>query len=254
MRRGLLGLCCAVAILLPVHAWAAAPTFVTEVEVAFDTGTTPKATGSFAVQVDDVLVACGLREGGGGTISTPTNTGTALTWTLRQSVVIDANWAAAYVWTAPATVAESITVSFNSAGGQHFGGGVKVWRGSSGVGASSKTNVDNTGTGTAPSLSLTTTESNSAVVMCLADWNALDGASRAYNTASAGTFTERSYTLDAGVYAVYAGYYADASAAGAKTLGLTAPTGLKYSVVAVEVKGTGGGGPDVTTFYRRKVQ
>jgi len=39
---------------------------------------------------------------------------------------------------------------------------------------------------------------------------------------------------------VYVAYYPDAGTAGSKTVGLSAPTGQQYSIVAVEIKGTAG--------------
>lgn len=209
-----------------------APTLVTEVETAWNSATSPKTTASISVQVGDVLVAYAAQENTSGTISTPTNSGTALTWTLRQSVDV-ADFCEVRVWTATATAAESITVSFGSSGGVWFGGAVQVWRDSDGVGASSAANAD----GAAPSVNITTTQANSAIAVCNGDWNASDGASRTWR-ANAGSLTETTYFRDSAHYSVYAGYHADAGAIGTYAVGLTAPAAQKYSIVAVEIKGS----------------
>ena len=215
----------------------AAPSFIQEAETAWNTDTTPKTTGSFAVQIGDVLVAYAISENEGVVLSTPTNTGTALTWTARQIVNVT-DYCYVGLWTTVATVAESITVSFARTGvGGLFGGNVLTFRGSSGVGASNKTNVASG----APTLDLTTTLVNSAVVVANGDWNAGDGASRAWRT-NAGAFTEQTYFRDSSLYTVYGGYHADAGAAGTYAVGLSAPTGQRYAIAAVEVKGTAVGG------------
>jgi hypothetical protein len=89
----------------------------------------------------------------------------------------------------------------------------------------------------APSLSITTTQDNSAIVVANGDWNATDGASRTWRTAGSSA-TENTYFRDSTRYTAYGAYHADAGTAGGKTVGLSAPGGQKYSIIAVEVKGT----------------
>jgi hypothetical protein len=177
-----------------------------------------------------VLVAVGATSDNGVTLAV---SGGSLTWTQRQVVSVASNcWVS--VWTATATSSTSFAVTFTRTGATSvfYGGNVLTFRGSAGVGASAKTN--STG---APSLSLTTTAASSAIIVANADWNAVDGASRTWRT-GAGTLSEVSYFRDSAQYTLYAGYHADAGAAGSKTLGLTAPTGQKYAIVAVEVQGS----------------
>lgn len=221
-----------------------APTFVAEYETVWNTTTTPK-TVSVTTAVGDVLVVIGMAEGRLATLGTPTG-GTGLTWTLRQEVTATPpeDWATAKVWTAVATTAETFNLSIARAGtAQQWGWIAMRWSGSDGVGASSKTNVS----GGAPSLGLTTTGDNSAICVGNSDWNAIDGASRTWRTVNGAAATEQAYFRSSTSYALYAGRHNDAGTAGAKTVGLSAPSGQKYSIVAVEVLGTSGGSPQTVT-------
>ncbi|WP_445149843.1 hypothetical protein [Baekduia sp. Peel2402] len=206
-----------------------APTFISENEVSSWTTTgASKSTASFAVQAGDVLVAYGMTEDSPNGLSI---SGGSLTWT-QQQLVNTSSYGRAYVWTATASSTTSITVTFTRSGSGQYGGDVLVFRGSGGIGASSKTNT----TG-APSLALTTTQANSAIVVASVDWNAVSGSSRTWRT-GAGALTETTYSTDPAHGTFYGGYHASAGAAGSKTVGLSAPSGQQYSIVAVEVKGT----------------
>ena len=204
----------------------AAPTLATYAKTLFDTTTSKSVT--VAVNAGDLLVVQGSSENELYTIATPTATG--VTFTLRQSIVVT-DYATAYVWTAPIVSSASLTISTSrSVTNGSWGFGVYVFSGHGGVGASSKANVASG----APSLALTTTASNSAILVLNADWNAVNGSGRVWRT-GAGTFTEENYFLGAGLFTVYAGYHPDAGVAGLKTVGLSAPTGQKYSIIALEV-------------------
>ena len=220
----------------------AAPTFVGETETAW-TNTDNFTTAAISVTAGEILVACFIIEGyqptaGNDDTYAITDTGTN-TWTSRQQVRVN-DYCVVEVWTATAAATTSITVTITQTtqGGSRdtLTKGLNVLRfsGSDGIGASAK---DNAATGDAD-VAITTTQANSAVVVAIGDWNAVDGVGRAYNTATAGTFTEQSYFRDSAKMTLYVGYYADASAAAAKTVGITDPNGTKFSCVAVEVKGT----------------
>lgn len=223
----------------------AAPTFVSETETAWNTNSTPKTSGSISVQAGDVLVGVGVVEGSESPTWNGTFTGGSLTWTERQEVAVT-DYPAITAATAVAASTTSLTTSLaRTAGGSNlvFGQTTFAFRGSDGVGASAKTNVN----GGAPSLNITTTQDNSAIVVVVGDWNAVDGASRTWRavngvTPTAGNGYERSYFYSSADYTVYVAYYPDAGAAGTKTVGLSAPGSQKYSIVAIEVKGAAGGG------------
>jgi hypothetical protein len=79
----------------------------------------------------------------------------------------------------------------------------------------------------------------------VADWNAVDGAVRTWRTVNgtaptSGNGFERSYVRDAASMTYYCAYYPDAGAAGSKTVGLSAPSTMRYVICAVEIKGAQG--------------
>lgn len=212
----------------------AAPTFAGEAETAWNSNSSPR-TQSVTVTAGERLVVIGSSEDGSTTLATPT--GGSLTYTLQQSVVV-ASYCTVYVWTATASSSATFDVSITASGGGQFGFNVLRFSGSDGFGASTKTNVASG----APSLSLTTGSANSAIVAINADWNAGSG-SRTWRTINSITPTagsgEVSYAAT-GNFTIYGAYWSDAGTAGAKTTGLSAPTGQKYAIIALEVLGTAG--------------
>jgi hypothetical protein len=224
----------------PTAAGGTPPSFIQEAETAWNSVTTPKTTGSFTVVSGDILVCFAIAEDFGMTFSTPTNTGTAFTWTLQQEVAIT-DYARVAVWTALATTGQSMTVSVARGSGDtldYFGANVLTIRGASAVGASSQTNVSSG----APTLNITTTQAGSLLVVANGDWNTVDGTSRTWrtvngNTPTAGNGLEVTYFRDVSKYAAYGAYYPDAGAIGTYAVGLSAPSGQKYAIIAVEIKG-----------------
>lgn len=244
---------------------ATPPSFIQEAETVWTTNANSTAsvtTDSFTVQANDVLVAFAVIEGynpgsGNMTLSISDNTSGALTWTNQQVVqVTEYTWVS--VWTTT-TDARSMTVtltrSTDPGTDMYFGANVLTFRGSDGVGASNKTNVSSG----APSLALTTTTDNAAIVAANGDWNAADGSSRTWRTINSITPTsgnglERTYFRDSAHYTVYIAYWSDVGSAGSKTTGLSAPSGQKYSIAVVEVKGAAAAAtkaPPPTLFSRR---
>jgi hypothetical protein len=213
------------------------PTFVAEYGDVWNTNTTPK-TASTTVGVGDILAVMGASEDADADhLQTPTGGG--LTYTLQNAVEVSA-FTTAYGWTAPSSSSQTFTLSVSTVSG------VAVWgfsalrfSGSDGVGATAKDNVS----GAAPTLNITTQQDSSALVVIIGDWNAVDGASRTWQTVngtapSAANGFETTYFRDAARYTVYVAYYPDAGLAGSKTVGLSAPGGQKYSIVAVEILGS----------------
>lgn len=194
-------------------------------------------TIAVTVATDDILVVLGGTEDTGYTLGTPAGGG--LTYT-SLATVSAGGFTNAYGWWARATSGASFNITVDGSGSSVFQG-VTVLRysGASGIGAVAST----TGTG-APSLAITTEGDKSAIAMHAGDWNAVSGASRTYRTANSTLPTERAYGTDPSRATMYVATYADAGVPGAETVGLTAPTGQKYSIIAVEVLGTpsSGGG------------
>jgi len=171
-------------------------------------------------------------------LSAPTTqAGTTSAWSaIQSSPSAPASNTVVGIWTASATSTASTTVRFARTGAtpQLFGGNVLVFRGSEGIGNSSRTNASG-----APTLNITTSLSDSAVVVIAGDWAAVAGAETW--RANAGAATPASYLNgDGATYAVHGAYHPTAGAAGAYAVGLTAPAGETYNIMAVEVKGTGG--------------
>lgn len=209
------------------------PVFVQESETVWDT-TANKTTSTFDVLGGDVLVVYTITEGY--ITNQPaaiTVSGGSLSWTNQQTVQVDQfSWVA--VWTATVDEDKSMAITLTSSGDHTplFGGNVLTFRGSDGIGASSKTN-DYIGS---PSLGITTTQANSAIVVVNGDWAANDGSSREWMT-NAGAFSETTYYADVGVYVAYGGYHASAGTIGTYNVGLNLPDFQKYSIIAVEVLG-----------------
>jgi hypothetical protein len=179
--------------------------------------TSPKTTANFSVQSGDTLVAYAVNESSEATIATPPTGTLTGTWTLRQTLSAS-GFTALRLWTMNvASNQTNVNVTFTNSGG-NFGGDVLHFRNASGIGVTAQAN-STTGN---PSLTLNGVEDNSTLVMVNGDWSAKTGA-RTYNTTQAGAFTETSAFADGSSYGVEAGYYANAGAAGNKTIGLTAP-------------------------------
>jgi hypothetical protein len=217
----------------------AAPTFVQEAETAWNTAAN-KTTASYAVLLNDILVALGVGEGWS-SASDNIAIANGPTWTVEESHRVGSNCSVTVsVGTAGSNT--SYTTDFTDTSATQFmGGNVLTFRASDGIGASEKAQ----GSG-APTLNITTLQANSALVVVVADFNAADGASRTWRTVNgitptAGNSMELTYFRDGSRYTVYIAYYSDAGATGSKTVGLSAPSGQSYSIIAVEIKGTAGG-------------
>lgn len=218
----------------------AAPNFITHTATAFNTTTTPK-TASVAVQAGDVLVAFEITADSANAVgSTPTNDGAALTWTLQQSnVVTSPGNVGQSTWTAIADTTRTIVVTFAASPSTViWGADVQVWRGAS-VGTSTKVT---SGSG-APTLNITTTQANSAIIVSIGDWAAVVGAPTWRTNAGAFTSTVEQ-AGDGASYSARGGYHADAGAVGTYAVGVTAPAGETFSIIALEIKGVAGS-PDV---------
>jgi hypothetical protein len=215
----------------------ASPLFVAESETAWNASTTPK-TAAVAPGPGDMLVIClaAADLGSPTPVSFVPSGGTGMTYNLAQSIS-QASACPIYCWTAVSPIQQSFSVSVARSGdtSPHWGYNVLRFANCGGVGASAKATV---ATNAAPTLTFTTTGDGSAIVVLNADWAAVDGASRTWRTPSGATaITEQTYQLDAGQYASYVGFHASAGSPGSKTVGLSAPTGQTYSLLAVEILG-----------------
>jgi hypothetical protein len=208
-----------------------APAFILEAETTYDT-TTPKTTAAFNVLQGDVLIVYAGAQDSPNTLAI-SNNGVALSWVLLQSVVAT-NFTWLGMWGVVSTQSRSgLTVTITrTAGTGLFGGDLLLFRGSSGIGASGVANVATS----TPTVNITTTTTNSAIVVANDDWNAVDGAARVWRT-NAGALTETTYSLNGPNFmTIYGGYHGDAGAVGTYAVGLSAPAGQTYSIIAAEIK------------------
>lgn len=219
----------------------AAPTHVANYVTVFNSNASPRSQ-SVTTAIGDRLVVVAATEDTSTTLATPTGGG--LTYSLAQSVSPGASFSRVYIWTTTATAASTFNIDITATGGGQFGFAVVRHSGSNGFGNSAGTS----NASGAPSLSLTTTAAESAIVAINADWNAGAGARtwRTINsiTPTSGNGLEFVYAAT-GNYTAYAARWNDAGTAGAKTTGLSAPTGQKYVIAAIEVLGSGSSIQDI---------
>src|SRR3972149_1302960 len=186
-----------------------------------------KQVTGVSVAVGDVIVVMAATEDTPTTINSVSDS--VNTYTSRQNNTTSGN-CAARCWTAVASTATTLTVQVNWSSNSSFVGfAVMVW-GNAAYG----TSAAETNTTEAPSLSITTTKANSIMWYIQADWNAVDGASRTWRTVNVSA-TDRAYFRDAAHYGIYVATWSDTGATGAKTPGLSAPSGQKTSSIAVEI-------------------
>lgn len=197
-------------------------------------------SSSFTVNVGDVIVVKAVIEGTltGAQFSTPTDTA-GNTYSLRAT---DASSSRCWVglWTAVAGTATSLTVSATPTGHVFWHSMmVEHWTDAA-LAVTPAVGTPETGSG-APSVTLTTTATGSAVSWLNGDWNANDPTGRVYDSTSSAPTEEGIHDKSTGNYVAYYAYQI-AATVGGQTVGVTVPTGQTWSVLAVEVLDTGGGG------------
>jgi hypothetical protein len=237
------------AILFGGNPIMAAPTYVAEYPTAFNSTTSPKtAMSAVSINSGDVLIAVAAHEHEVNTALGVTENGSA-SMVVAQGLQT-ANYCETRAWSYTATGNETLTVTFTKSEA-YFGGNVVRFSGSNGVGAS---NIAQSASGS-PSVSLTTTQANSAIVVIVSDWNAVSGTQTFTNNFSGTPSALTDYPGDGVRYGVAIAYFPDAGAAGSKTVGMSAPTGQKWTIIAVEVKGTASAATAVPVFmnqYRQR--
>lgn len=212
---------------------ASAPAFVAHYPTAFDTAATPKtALSAVLLDAGDVVVLLVAGESDGGTLGATENGAGTL---VAPPAVDVSNYAEVRAFAYSATAPETLTAAFaNSGAALSFGGDAVRFAGSSGIGASAKAN----GSTGFPAVSLTTTRANSAIVVIAADYRAAGGAQAFSADGGAGTPVPLAAVPgDGKTYGAAVAYYPDAGAAGPKTVGMSAPAGQAWGIVAVEVLG-----------------
>lgn len=203
-----------------------------------------RVSGSLSITASCVIVVAAATGDQSVPWASIANSGAALTWTQAQVLNVASNtWMSLWTAIGDSTRSMTVTLTASGSGGSRFCGfDTTVWTGSDGVGASNK--AQTTG---GPSVAVTTLAANSAMYYLSSDWNAVDGTTRTHRTVNsitptAGNGLELVYFRDSSQYTNYGAYINDCGATGAKTVGVSAPVGQKFGIVAVEIKGTAGGG------------
>ena len=227
----------------------AAPTYVAEYPTVFNSSTTPKtAMNAVAINSGDVLVYVAACENDDDISATENGSGTLSS--LQVVHVVD--YTEVEAWSYVPASNENLTATFTcGSGGEYtrFGGNIVRFSGSDGVGASNKAN----GSSGSPSVSLTTTQDNSAIVAICGDWNAVSGTQTfTLGGSSSGWVALTDYPGDSARYGVAIAYHPNAGSAGSKTIAMSAPTGQKWAIVVVEVKGTAGAGASAVPVMMRQ--
>ena len=223
---------------------ATAPTFVQNVSVPWGDTSTPKTTSNFNVTAGDIIIAYAVSEDINYPITSPPVGTLSITWTLNQSYAVS-GYTPVNIWSGVVgSTQNNVNVQFAAGAFGDWGAGVFTFRNSDGVGISNKSQASSGN----PSLILTGVGTNSSIVMIDGDWNAIVG-TRTYVTSQAGSFSEKDDYAGGINYGVHGGYYPDAGATGSKTVGMSAPTGQTWSLLAIEVKGTAGGTDTTAPTY-----
>lgn len=215
--------------------------FVTSYDTGWVATGSPK-TVSVTVAAGDFLAV--LAGSGASNQIHATPTGGSLAYSFRSSSGVNlANLNSVVVFTAPAPAAQSFTLSMAISPSTAAWGFIVLQF--SGVAGTGGTTSDSNPVASAPSSVLTATAKDSAVAMIDTDWNT-NVVADVYRTTDAGTFTNVLKISNGSYGAAWAGYYLNAGAAGAKTIGMSAPNNQKWSMVSVELQ------PVVTApLYRR---
>lgn len=223
-----------------------APTFVASYKTSF-TGNTSPLTVSVTTQAGDLLVVYGGTEDTATSITSPPS-GNGITFTQQQGWTT-ASYSSAFLWTGvDANGGTNWTMSASITGSAFWGYNCLVFRGA-GLGASA---IGNSAIGT-PSLTFSTTKDNSMIVVYSSDWFSVNNSTRTWLTVNgitptSGNGLELSSDWISGHYSEYGAYYSNAGTAGSNTVGLSAPSGQKYAIVALEVIGVPPNGATTSWF------
>lgn len=209
------------------------PTFVGfyDMEQAYDfNGNDNRTIVPFDVNADDLIIVRGFTGDQAIQLTTPSASGGDVTWNL-EAVVNSGAYSMVWVWsglvnTSSSNVVVSSTVTPT---GNLAAINARLYRSHGGVG-SKISGFSNTGF---PSVVLPNVKDNSAIVYATNDWNAIDGETRAFTT----DLTEDRYFFETSIYTIYCAQIDDVGVGGSKTLGMSSPSGMKWSAAAVEIMG-----------------
>lgn len=200
------------------------------------------ATPSFTPSAGELLVAKALGADASINFSTPTGGGWVYTARGNDGTASHTRVA---MWTAPVTAGgtpQTVSVAATGTAQNHT---IVVERWKACQLAPSPALTATLGSG-APSATNTCAGTKSAVTWCSGDWAAIDGTlTRVYRSEA----QETGFRWLTGQYAGYAAYQLTTTA-GAQTIGLTAPGGQTFTVLAVELQSTGAPGRPIPRLWQ----
>jgi hypothetical protein len=227
---------------------ATPPTLIGFAQVAGTTATV--TTASLSWQTGDVIVVLAVNEGAtsGATFTTPTTTGSGLTFTQQQNHTSASNCAAGG-WTAVASATSSGTFTIGGiSAGPNRTGGAFVWRGSAGVGnsvqAASATRTVN----------LTPVGADGAICWVVGDWAAATAVTASptpttHSSASPGPTALPIGTQVGTNYTYYFDDLDDQTSAGAVGYGVTGAGTGPFTIIVIEVKAAAGAAATIPDIF-----
>lgn len=209
--------------------------------------TSSTKTVAVSVNAGDVIAVFGVLASSTGVLAAPTG-GSGLTWTQQQSFH-PGSYSGLHCWTAISGSTQSFSVSVALASGtDHFGIMVAIIPG----GTPGNSATANASTGAA-AVNLTPNHKNSVAFCMVGDWNASSVTTRTWKTINsftptAGNGKEITAQQDSGQYSSYAAWWTSMGAPAVNSVGMSAPTNPKWTIVALEVAGVPTASTIVTTF------
>jgi len=212
-----------------------APTYVSEYATAFNTTGSPKTClNSVSINSGNVLVGMVASEHANEVVDLALTENGSASWQEEQTHIEDA-FTETLVSSYVATSDETITVTATYTDSLYWGANVVRFSGTDGIGASNK-NISDTGN---PSVTLTTTQADSAIVVIVGDYFARSGTGTWTSNGGAGSATPLTgYPGDSDHYGVHIAYYPNAGSVGSKTVGMSTPASMRWTIVAIEVLGS----------------
>ncbi len=211
---------------------------VSLVEARYVNGGSSDTSGSFNITAGDLFVVWATEaEGTSDLTYTPSNSGTALTWTQRVDAA-PANRCKIEFWTAYASGAQTgVTVSVSNGGtSRHWRWGViRVTGHNESTWGGNVSDVDSTDTTAPYSQSVTMQATGNVAIWAWGDWSATDASGRSQYPSGS---TELDYYRDSSQFTCGVSYKALSS--GAQSVGIDNFSGGDVAVGAVEVRAVSG--------------
>lgn len=208
------------------------PTFISynENTTGFANTTSPVSTAVISWQTNDVIVVLAGSEGLNSSDLPAVPTATGLTFSSVVVTGTPGTFCGARISTATAASNGSSVVTGTDGGGtSHWGFGVWVIRGSTGVGAS----VVQTTSGLTKAM--ISTQANSYII-----WGVFDFAAASLQTITPTPTDTRERAVQSGAYTYYVADLASQSSTSPINYGISGSGSGPFSIVGIEVKGTAG--------------